>query len=276
MYYLIGADGREYGPFTSEQIRDWVAEGRANAHSRVRCDGETTWQALTELAELADLVGRPAFAEPTPPPVLTPEAIALEYLGRNVVIDIGSCLRRGWALVRNNVGVLVGSTLLIWLVALGLSLLPLVGWFAGILVNPVLTGGLFYVFIRRIRGDVPSVGDALNGFSMAFLPLALAGLVSSLLTVLGFLLLILPGIYLMVGYAFALPLVIDKRMDFWTAMEVSRRVIHRQWWTMFGLTIVAISLVIGGVLLYLIGVLFTAPIAIAAMMYAYDDVFGRS
>ena len=59
-------------------------------------------------------------------------------------------------------------------------------------------------------------------------------------------------------------------------MEVSRRVIHRQWWTMFGLTIVAISLVIGGVLLYLIGVLFTAPIAIAAMMYAYDDVFGRS
>lgn len=274
MYYLIGADGREYGPFTPEQIRDWVAEGRANAHSRVRRDGETTWQALREFAEFADLVGQRAGAEP-PPPVLTPEAIAVEYLSRNVVVDIGNCVSRGWALVRDNIGLLVGGTLLIWLVVLGLSLVPVVGWLAGIFVNPVLTGGLFYVFIRRIRGDVPSIGDAFNGFSLAFLPLALAGLVSSLLIALGLLLCLLPGIYLAVGYAFALPLVVDKRLEFWTAMEVSRRVVHRQWWTMFGLAIVAGLIVIGGVLLCLVGVLFTAPIAIAAMMYAYDDVFGR-
>ena len=38
MYFLIGADGREYGPFTAEQVRDWVAQGRANAHSRLRRD----------------------------------------------------------------------------------------------------------------------------------------------------------------------------------------------------------------------------------------------
>ena len=54
MFYLIGADGREYGPFSAEQVRDWMAQGRANAHSRLRRDGETTWQALKDFAEFAD------------------------------------------------------------------------------------------------------------------------------------------------------------------------------------------------------------------------------
>jgi hypothetical protein len=48
----------------------------------------------------------------------------------------------------------------------------------------------------------------------------------------------LPGIYLGVGYVFALPLVIDKKMDFWPAMEVSRRVVHHHWWSTFALVIV--------------------------------------
>ena len=55
MFFLIGGDGREYGPFTVEQIRDWVAQGRANAHSRIRRDGETTWQPLKDFAEFADV-----------------------------------------------------------------------------------------------------------------------------------------------------------------------------------------------------------------------------
>ena len=32
----------------------------------------------------------------------TPEALAAEYIRRPVVIDIGSAVSRGWALVRDN------------------------------------------------------------------------------------------------------------------------------------------------------------------------------
>ena len=86
---------------------------------------------------------------------------------------------------------------------------------------------------------------------------------------------ILPGVYLAVGYMFALPLVVDKRMDVWTALEVSRRVVHHQWWTAFALLIVASLIVLAGFLAFVVGVVIAVPVATAALMYAYDDLFGR-
>ena len=51
MYKIIGADGKEYGPITSEQLRQWMAEGRANLHTRVLPEGATEWRSIGELQE---------------------------------------------------------------------------------------------------------------------------------------------------------------------------------------------------------------------------------
>jgi hypothetical protein len=199
-----------------------------------------------------------------------PEALAAEYIRRPVVIDIGRAVSRGWELVRDNMPLLVGATLLAWLVALGLAVVPVLGWIVGF----VMLGGLDYVFLRRIRGETVELGDVFVGFNEAFLHLAMAGLVKSVLTSLGFMLCILPGIYLAVGYLFALPLVIDKKMEFWPAMEVSRRVVHQHWWSIFALVIVVSLIVIAGVLACGVGALVAIPIASAALMYVYEDLFG--
>jgi hypothetical protein len=274
MYFLIGGDGREYGPFTADQIRDWVAQGRASVHSRVRRDGETAWRALVECDEFANLANQGGVPPPgTAPPTLSAESIAADCRSRAQAVDIGSCLTRGWALVRDNAGLTIGATLLVMLVSLGLSLLPVVGLLA-LFIDPVLFGGLAYTFTRRIRGEAPSLGDAFCGFNLAFLHLGVGGIVSILLVCVGLLLCVLPGIYLAIGYIFALPLIIDRKYDFWTAMEVSRRVVHSQWWTIFGLGLVLFLLNIVGALACLIGLIATAPIALAAMMYAYEDLFG--
>ena len=274
MYFLIGGDGREYGPFTAEQIREWVAQGRANAHSRVRRDGESGWQALQDIAEFSNVGSMPPPLPGGAPPPLSAETIAAGYLEQATPIDIASCISRGWTLLRDNPGLTIGTTLLMIVVSFGLSLLPVIG-LLGFFINPVLIGGLCYVFTRRIRGENPQVGDAFNGFTLAFLQLGLGGLVSLLLICVGLVLCVLPGIYLAVAYTFALPLIIDKKYDFWTAMEVSRRVVNRQWWTMFGLVLVLFLLNIVGVLACLVGWIVTAPLTIGALQYAYEDVFGR-
>jgi hypothetical protein len=199
-----------------------------------------------------------------------PEVIAAEYLRRGAVVDIGSAVSRGWALVRDNLGVLAGATVLGWLICIGLAFVPVVGWVVGI----VLLGGLDYLFIRRIRGETVQVGDVFAGFNLAFLHLTMAGLVKWLLTSLGFVLCVLPGIYLGVGYVFALPLVIDKKMEFWPAMEVSRRVVHRHWWSTFGLVIVLALVALAGFLACIVGALVTVPLASASLMYVYEDLFG--
>ena len=200
----------------------------------------------------------------------TPEAIAATYLQRGTLIDISSALSRGWALVRDHLVVLVGATVLGWLVTVGLAFVPVLGWIVGF----VLLGGLDYMFLRRIRGEDVQIGDVFAGFNLALLDLTMTGLVKWLLTSLGFILCILPGIYLAVGYVFALPLAIDKKMEFWTAMEVSRRVVHEHWWSVFALVIVLILVVLAGFLLCGIGELITIPLASAALMYVYEDLFG--
>jgi uncharacterized membrane protein len=200
----------------------------------------------------------------------TPEAIAATYLQRHVSIDIGSALSRGWELIRDNMVVLVGASVLGWLVSIGLAFVPVLGWIVGF----VLLGGLDYMLLRRIRGESVQIGDVFAGFNLALLNLAMAGLVKSLLISLGLLLCIVPGIYLAVGYIFALPLVVDKQMEFWPAMEVSRRVVHEHWWSVFALVIVLGLVAFAGFLLCGIGAVITIPVASAALMYVYEDLFG--
>jgi hypothetical protein len=53
MYKILGADGRQYGPVTAEQLRRWIAEGRANAYTQTLVEGATEWKPLGALPEFA-------------------------------------------------------------------------------------------------------------------------------------------------------------------------------------------------------------------------------
>lgn len=86
---------------------------------------------------------------------------------------------------------------------------------------------------------------------------------------------LIPATYLTVSWGFTLPLVIDRELKFWPAMKTSFKMVNKHWWQVFGLTIVAGLVSLAGVLGCCIGVLFTAPIGIAAMMYAYETIFSR-
>jgi uncharacterized protein YbjT (DUF2867 family) len=46
MYKIIGADQKEYGPVTAEQVRQWVREGRANMGTIARFE-EGPWKPLS-------------------------------------------------------------------------------------------------------------------------------------------------------------------------------------------------------------------------------------
>jgi hypothetical protein len=57
-------------------------------------------------------------------------------------------------------------------------------------------------------------------------------------------------------------------------MELSRKVITRHWWKFFGFFLVALLLYVIGALCLVIGLFLTAPIAMIAATYAYEDIFG--
>jgi hypothetical protein len=107
------------------------------------------------------------------------------------------------------------------------------------ILHGVFYGGLYLIFLNRLRGQPASIGDVFGGFKLGFVQLLLVGVVSALLTMVGFVVCVLPGIYLIVAWAFSKALVADKRLEFWSAMELSRKVATRVWFDLFVLLLVA-------------------------------------
>lgn len=73
MFTIIGADGKEYGPVSADQIREWLAQNRLNLTMQIRRDGDTAWQSLGDLPEFAPPA---ATTPPLPPPLASDPASA--------------------------------------------------------------------------------------------------------------------------------------------------------------------------------------------------------
>jgi hypothetical protein len=268
MYKIIGADGREYGPVSAAQLRQWMAEGRASFQTRAQTEGSSEWVPLGSLPEFADA---PAVM---PPPIAAQDAQrqAREVLLQDYRIGIGDCIGRAWELIKRDFWFLVGASFVAGLIGAG-GFIPYLGAVASLIIGGPMMGGLNALYLKKIRGQSANFGDIFLGFGPAFASLLGAFLICMLLSTAGVMLCILPGIYLAVSWVFTIPLVIDKRMGFWEAMELSRKVVTKHWWKVFGLVIVLGLLGIAGLLVCIVGVFVAGAIGQIAILYAYEDIF---
>ncbi len=53
MFTIIGGDGKEYGPVSVEQVREWLASGRASLDTRAKHIGYEQWKRLGDFDEFA-------------------------------------------------------------------------------------------------------------------------------------------------------------------------------------------------------------------------------
>jgi hypothetical protein len=92
MYKIIGSDGKEYGPISLEQMKQWLLEGRLNKQSKVLPEGTTDWRTVGELPEL-DVIMPPAA-----PPNFSSLSAATNipsYLWQSIAITVCCCLPFG-------------------------------------------------------------------------------------------------------------------------------------------------------------------------------------
>jgi len=319
MYKIIGTDQKEYGPVSPEDLRRWIIEGRADANTRVQREGETEWKPLSAFPEFSgDLKNVPPSAAPpkiVEPSVKDPEEYSAKILGKEITIDAVSYIKRSWELYKSQFSLIFPSTLVLFIAASACGGIPYFGAVIGIILNGVFYGGLYWFFLRVIRGEKAELMDVFAGFSRFFQQLMLGGAVTSLLSLcamalagLPFLFSFIPAIMSMMRHQdvnpdsivaafgvfgaisilfviviafaifgmwmFTLPLIIDKGLDFWPAMELSRKVFWKNWKSLSLLLLLSGLVGASGVILCIIGVFLTAPISIGAITYAYEDIFG--
>lgn len=155
-----------------------------------------------------------------------------------------------------------GETLAVWL--------QIMVQLAGTVLFLTFLAGLYTIGVRRICGSHYSWRTVFSGFPCIG-RIGVAGILMSLLIASGFVLLILPGIYLAVGYSLALPLMVVKRYGPWEAMEASRRLIHPRWWQVFGIYILMYLIYVLSCIPFGIGLFWTVP-----MLFTLTGVLYRS
>ena len=304
MYKIIGADQKEYGPVSGDRLRQWILQNRANAQTLVKLEGSEEWKPLGEVAEFA--AEFPERDDPSSIQEKTEKSEEFERVYSEASLDhrlnILRCLRSGIQLFFSQPLLLIGCTALAGIIMWITSQPKNLGFFFNLIISGPLYGGLFYVFLRVLRCQPTGIHDLFIGFRKYFVPLVLAQLMVLFITMLScvftfaftFVTLIshksalfypfailtivsmLPPIHLSVCWFFTLVIVVDKGLDYWPAMQLSRDRVHPQWILLAGLIIIAGLVGLSGSLFHQDAVVLTLPLFIAIVVSAYEDLFKTS
>jgi hypothetical protein len=207
-----------------------------------------------------------------------------DALAGRYTFEVGEVMREAWSLTRGMKGAFWGGASLLYLGYLAAAVIggmlfkdsPALRMVLNILLGglaPVLFIGLIAMGVRRAAGLRIDHRTALGSFDKA-VPAFIAGLLSTLLTYVGLILLVIPGVYLAVGYCMSLPLIADRNLRPWQAMETSRKAVTKRWFQYFGLFVAVGLLVLASAIPLGIGVIWTAPWALNVIGVAYRRTFG--
>lgn|SRR5208283_3861555 len=197
--------------------------------------------------------GPPAASGAVPPPAWTPPT--------SVQVSAGRWIGEGWALVKADMGAYVLATLIFFL----LSGVPL--------IQGALIAGFHIYTIKKMAGRRADFGDLFKGFNF-FIPTLVAMLLIGVFTMIGTVFCIIPGLVVAAALKFTYLFIVDKRMDFWPAMQASHAVVKLDYFGFTMFLILAFLVNMLGLLCCVVGLLVTFPLTIAAITVAYKEIVG--
>ncbi|HID10783.1 MAG TPA: DUF975 family protein [Candidatus Latescibacteria bacterium] len=192
---------------------------------------------------------------------------------------VGWCLREGWRALRRYPGVFVGAFFVATAIQI-LVALPGAGsteerqmllTLVALTVAGPLEAGQSWVVLKGVRGRGPRVGDLFEGFRR-FGDALLAYVLTSLIVLVGFLLLVVPGVLFWLRYSVVFYALMDQRLSGREAMKESARLTKGYKGRIFllGLALLGVNLL--GAAAFLVGLLATIPFSYAAMAALYKQL----
>ena len=154
-----------------------------------------------------------------------------------------------------------------------LSLISILGDLVSMIVLLPMGVGLAFFATAIALGYSPNP-KSLFGWYDHTLKIVLTGILMNLLILLGLLLFVLPGIYLAVSYQIALPLMVDKQLGPWQALESSRKIIWHNWFTVFIFDVVAVVLVAISTALLGVPLIWVVPFVLIGFGILYRTLAG--
>jgi len=158
-----------------------------------------------------------------------------------------------------------------------LFLLPLAlfGLAYAFLFMPIIKYGERYLFLKAMRDEEADLKLLFDGFKTRYLNIVLAHLIVTALTIIGFVMLIIPGIIVACRLVFVPYLVMDKDLDAMKAVEKSWELTRGHGWQIFGMAILSFFIAIAGLIVIFVGVLISITWIHAAFASFYQAVLNE-
>ena len=259
-YFVVAADGKEYGPADLETLRQWVREGRVVHGTHIKKAGGAVAYA-GKMPELVDLFPARDSQSPgqAPPPQPLPAAVALPSEFR-----VWEFIGRAWDIVKPHWFVLTAMFFIQFI----MSAVPYIGGCLQFIIGGAIMVGIWRALLGMIGGRKPDVGMMFQGFDR-FGDAFLAFLITTILTILGFACLIVPGIILAIMWMFTYPVIGETGLGFWEAMRESSRLTEGYRWRLFLLCLACLPIALLGALVLCVGVFVAQAVIFTALGLAF-------
>ncbi|MCP4715350.1 MAG: hypothetical protein GY868_09550 [Deltaproteobacteria bacterium] len=189
-------------------------------------------------------------------------------IDRDYQVLISKWLQEGWDIFRQNAGTAIAFAVVAGICFLVANAVP----FVGLLVTYPVLAGFIIMALLVFQDRTAGFNTYLWGFRH-FLPLLMFSIVSTVFMAVGFMLLVVPGVYLSVAYLFAPYLIVEKNIDFWPAMEISRKKVNRHFVGLLGFAVIIILINLVGCIPLFFGLFVTVPLTVCMTTAAYRDIF---
>lgn len=141
------------------------------------------------------------------------------------------------------------------------------------LINMLLELGFLKITLKLVAGEKPTYKDLYQHYPQ-YLNFLLASVITAVIVIGGFILLILPGIYLAVRLQFVPVLAADKKLPPVEAVKAGWELTRGKWMKVFVFDLLLIGINILGAIALLVGLLVTIPTSSIAFTYFYKKLQG--
>ncbi len=198
-------------------------------------------------------------------------------------VHVGAAIEYGWRKLWENVGPMLLAGLLVLVVT------GLVTWFtlaagdnawvrflAGVvefLVGAIVGMGWIRIALLITRGE-PVEGTDVFRTGRYLIAYIIGSVLFGLMCLVGFLLLVIPGIWVLLTFGFFSWIIVNQDKDAIAALTRSSEITKGHKWDLLGFFLVLFLLNILGLLALIVGVIVTAAISLLATAYVYRRLEG--
>ncbi len=174
--------------------------------------------------------------------------------------------------IKGKIGMLFLIFLIIAMIGVGSSFVPVVGWFATIIIMPAFNISLCMIFLNLAKGEDISVGDAFKGFNITGKAVWLS-IITNFFIFLWSLLLLIPGIIKSFSYSMAPFILADNpELTAREALSESKKIMYGHKFDLFVLQLSFFLWYLLGAITLGIAYIYIAPYYEATIINFYNTI----